>query len=159
MQWARDRKSPYSCNYFGILRVGPNTQRPEISDTETKLKQELAAGGKVACACGHDLDEHQIGKARAQLLGPRGYAEELILVHPQPPKDDKSKIRALVNTLAGQAALPPCRHAIPLGHPGGVFFFILPPAPEAVPWPAWDDLGLPRAGSAGDLALDIVFDS
>jgi len=158
LKWNRGKKSPYACNHFGVLRVGPNTRRPEIAETETKLKQELGTGGKVFCACGHELDEHQVGKAKAQLLVPRDYAEELILVHPQPPKDDKSKIRALVGTLNTQATLPPVRNAIPLRHPAAVFCFVPAPGPEAIPWPSWDDLGLPRAGSAADLALDIVFD-
>jgi hypothetical protein len=158
MKWDRSRKSPYVCNHFGVLRVGPNTRRAEITATETKLRQELDAGKVVCCACGHEVDVHQVGKAKAQLLDPRSYAEELLLVHPQPPKDDKKQIRALVETLCQQASLPPCRHPIPLRHPGAVFWFTPAPEDNAVPIPSWDDLGLPRAGSPLDLALDIVFD-
>jgi hypothetical protein len=47
---------------------------------------------------------------------PRHYAEELLLVHPQPPRDDKSKVKTLVENLCKQTSLPLCRHAIPLRH-------------------------------------------
>jgi len=158
MKWQRGKKSPYLCNHFGVLRVGPNTRRTEITATETKLKQELDAGNKVCCACGHIVDEHQIGKAKTQLLEPRSLAEELLLVHPQPPKDDKKIIRTLVENLCSQAVLPLRSRSLSLCDPKDVFWFLTAPEPEAVPWPAWKELGLPHAGSPKDLALDVVFD-
>jgi len=159
MQWERSRKSPYACNHFAVLRVGPNTEPVQVIATESNIKTELNAGKPVYCACGHPVDEHQIGKAKTQLLEPRPYAEELLLVHPQPPKDDRKQIKALVDNLCKQASLPLCRHAIPLRHPTAVFWFTPAPDNQAIPLPSWDDLGLPRAGSPADLAWDIVFDA
>jgi len=154
-----EKKSPYACNHFAVLQIGPNTKRIEIPAVEQKLKQRLAHGDKVYCACGHEVDEHQIGKAKAQLMEPRPYAEELLLIHPQPPRESSKQIKALVDNLRNQASLPPCRHPIPLSHPAAGFWFAQTPEPDAVPRPSWEHLGLPRAGSPDDMALDIVFDS
>jgi len=159
LKWARDKKSPYACNHFAVLQVGPNARRPEIGQTSQEIIRELQAGQEVCCACGHKLDVHQVGHATSQLLEASSFAEELLLIHPQPPKEKKTKVSALVDNLHKVATLPLRRDPIPLRHPTAVLWFTPAPGPEAVTLPAWEDLGLVKAGDPEDLALDIVFDS
>ena len=159
LNWERGRKSPYACNHFAVLRVGPNTRRLEIKQTSDDTLRELETGCKVFCACGHEVDVHQVGHATSQLLEANSLAEELLLTHPQPPRDNKAKVKALGDNLHKAAALPLKRDPIPLRHPAAVLWFTPPPGSEAVELPAWEDLGLGKAGDLEDLALDIVFDS
>lgn len=84
--WKMGKKSPYACNHFAVLRVGPNTRLPEIIQTSQNILRELQTGNKVCCACGHEVDLHQVRHATIQLLEAGSLAEELLLVHPQPPR-------------------------------------------------------------------------
>lgn len=158
LKWERGKKSPYACNHFAVLQVGPNTRRLEISQTSQAILLELHAGKKVCCACGHEVDSHQVGHATSQLLEAGSLAEELLLIHPQPPRDNKAKVKALVDNLHKAATLPLKRDPIPLRQPSAVLWFTPTPGPEAVELPTWDDLGLVKAGDPEDLVLDIVFD-
>lgn len=159
MKWERGRKSPYACNHFAVLRVGPNTRRPEIKQTSDNAFRELQTGSKVLCACGHEVDQHQLGYATSQLLEANSLAEELLLIHPQPHRDKRAKVRILVDNLHKAAALPLPRGSIPLRHPAAIFWFIPLPGADTIELPAWSDFGLVQAGDPDDLALDIVFDS
>jgi hypothetical protein len=159
LKWDRGKKSPYSCNHFAVLRVGPNTRRQEISQTSQEILRELQGGDKVRCACGHEVDLHQVGHATSQLLEAGSLAEELLLIHPQPPRDNRARVKALVDNLHKAATLPLKRDPIPLRHPAAVLWFTPDPGPEAAELPTWDVLGLVKAGDPEDLALDIVFDS
>ena len=159
MKWERGRKSPYECNYFSVLRVGPNTRRREISQTSQETLQEIQAGNRVLCACGHEVDVHQVGYATSQLLEANSLAEELLLIHPQPPRDNKQKVLTLIDNLSKAAMLPFRRDPIPLRYPAALFWFTPAPGPEAVELPAWEEFGLVKAGDPEDLALDIVFES
>lgn len=159
LKWEKSRKSPYACNHFAVLRVGPNSSRRQISDTRDNSLRELQAGIKVCCACGHEVDSHQVGHATSQLLEGGTLAEELLLIHPQPPKDNRAKVQALADNLHKAATLPLPRTPISLRHPVSVFWFTPMPAEEAVALPDWADLGLVRASDAQDLDLDIVFDN
>ncbi len=158
MKWERG-KNPYLCNHFAALRVGPNTTPQQLVAVERNLKTELAAGGEVLCVCGHKLDEHEISSACRSLLEPRTLAEELLLVHPQPAKEDRKKVQVVAELLHKKATLPLQRNPIPLRHSAAVFWFMPAPGPEAVELPTWEDFGLVKAGDPEDLALDIVFDS
>ncbi|MGO8757441.1 MAG: hypothetical protein ACLQG3_04885 [Terracidiphilus sp.] len=159
LKWEQGKKSPYTCNCFSVLRVGPNTRRREISQTSQEILKEIESGNKVLCACGHEVDVHQVGHATSQLLEANSLAEELLLIHPQPPRDNKDKVNALVDNLNQAAVLPLKRDPIPLRHAAAFFWFTPAPGPEAVELPAWDELGLVKAGDPEDLALDIVFES
>lgn len=158
MKWERGRKSPYACNHFAVLRVGPNTRRAEITQTSADILRELQTG-KVLCACGHEVDQHQVGRATSQLLEADSLAEELLLIHPQPPKDKRAKVRILVDNVHKAAALPLPRGPIPLRYPAAIFWFVPLPGADTIELPAWGDFGLVQAGDPDDLALDIVFDS
>lgn len=159
MKWERDKKSPYTCNYFSILQVGPNTRRLEISQTSQATLQVIQAGNKVFCACGHEVDLHQVGHATSQLLEANSLAEELLLIHPQPPRNNKDKVNTLINNLNKAAVLPLKRNPIPLRHPAALFWFTPAPSLETIRLPALEEFGLVKAGDPEDLALDIVFDS
>ena len=159
MKWERGRKSPYACNHFAVLRVGPNTRRPEIKQTSDDVLREVETGSKVCCACGHEVDVHQVGHAAGQLLEANSLAEELLLIHPQPPRDNKAKVRALADNLHRAAALPLPRCPIPLRHPAAVFWFTPIPCDDVIELPEWREFELVQAGDPEDLALDIVFDS
>ncbi len=159
MKWERGKKSPYTCNHFAVLRVGPNTRRREISQISQETLQEIQAGNKVLCACGHEVDVHQVGHATSQLLEANSLAEELLLIHPQPPRDNKEKVNALVNNLNKAAMLPLPRDPIPLRHAAALFWFTPTPGPEVIELPGWEEFGLVKAGDPEDLALDVVFDS
>jgi len=159
MKWERNKKSPYACNCFSVLRVGPNTKRREISQTSTEILQEIQAGNEVLCACGHAVDVHQVGHATSQLLEANSLAEELLLIHPQPPRDNREKVNALVKNLSQAATLPLTRNPIPLRDAAAFFWFTPAPGPSAAELPTWEELGLVKAGDPEDLALDIVFDS
>ena len=159
MKWERGKKSPYACNHFAVLRVGPNTRRPEITQTSENTLRELQAGNKVLCACGHEVDQHQVGHATSQLLEADSLAQELLLIHPQPPRDNKARVKALVDNLHKAATLPIPRGPIPLRHPAAVFWFTPMPSDDVVALPEWSDFGLVKAGDPEDLVLDIVFDS
>jgi hypothetical protein len=159
MRWERARKSPYACNHFAVLRIGPNARRPEISQMSQEIVRQLQAGNKVQCACGHEVDVHQVGHATSQLLEAGPLAEELLLIHPQPPRDIKAKQKILVDNLHKVATLPMRRDPLPLRHPAAIFWFTPAPSADAVELPAWEDFPLVRAGDAEDLALDIVLDS
>lgn len=157
LKWESGKKSPYACNHFAVLRVGPNTSRPAISQTKEDTLRRLKAE-KVYCACGHEVDLHQVSHATNQLLEPGSLAEELLLVHPQPPKDNKDRVKILAKNLHKAATLPLNKGTIQLRHPAAVLWFTPAPGPEAIEPPAWEDLGLVEAGDPEDLALDIVFD-
>lgn len=159
MKWVRGRKSPYACNHFAVLRVGPNSSRQEINQTGDNTLRAIKGGAKVTCACGHDVDVHQVGHATSHLLEPDALAEELLLIHPQPPRDNKAKLKALAENLHKAAALPLVRTPIPLRDPAAILWFTPAPGPEVIELPTWKDLGLSEAGGVDDLALDIVFDS
>lgn len=158
LKWEKGRKSPYACNHFAVLRVGPNTRRPEIKQTSDDAVREIQAGAKVFCACGHEVDAHQINHATSQLLEAHSLAEELLLIHPQPPRDNRAKVKALTDNLYQATALPLPRGPIPLRHPAAVFWFTPIPAAAVIEWPEWSDFGLGKAGDEEDQALDIVFD-
>lgn len=158
MKWERERKSPYACNHFAVLRVGPNSTRPEISHKKGEILRALKAGAKELCACGHEVDTFQVEHAAKQLLEADSFAEELLLIHPQPARDNRAKVNALADNLRKAASLPLPRSPIPLRHPAAVFWFAPAPGPEAVELPSWEDLGFVKAGDPEDLALDIVFD-
>ena len=159
MKWERGKKSPYACNHFAVLRVGPNTRRPEITQTSDNTLREIQAGNKVCCACGHEVDQHQVGHATSQLLEAHSFAQELLLIHPQPPRDNKARVKALAENLHKAATLPLPRGPIPLRHPAAVFWLMPVPSDDVIELPAWRDFGLVQAGDPEDLALDIVFDS
>ena len=159
LKWVRIKKSPYACNHFAVLRIGPNTRRPEIDQTRQDILRELQAGNKVLCACGHEVDVHQVGHATSQLLEAGSLAEELLLIHPQPPRDNNAKVKKLADNLHNAATLPLKRDPVPLRHPAAIFWFTPAPGPEAAELPSWEDLGLAKVGDSDDLALDIVFDS
>jgi hypothetical protein len=159
MKWERGKKSPYACNHYATLKVGPNTTRAEIDQTKQNTLRELQAGNKVLCACGHEVDAHQVGHATSQLLEAQSLAEELLLIHPQPPRDTQGKVRTLVDNVHKAATLPLKRDPIPLRRPADIFWFIPAPGPDAAGLPSWKDLGLVRTGDPEDLMFDIVFDS
>ena len=159
MKWERGKKSPYTCNHFAVLRVGPNTRRREISQISQETLQEIQAGNKVLCACGHEVDVHQVGHATSQLLEANSLAEELLLIHPQPPRDNKEKVNALVNNLNKAAMLPLPARSHSIASPSRSFLVHAHPRTEVIELPGWEEFGLVKAGDPEDLALDIVFDS
>jgi hypothetical protein len=159
MKWERGKKSPYACNHFAVLGVGYNITPKEITATKKKKLQVIQAEGKVLCACGHPVDVHEASHAESQLLDANSLAEELLLIHPQPPKDTGEKIKELVKNLNSAAMLPLTRNPIPLRDAAAFFWFTPAPGPEDAELPAWEELGLVLAGDPEDLALDIVFDS
>ena len=158
MKWQRGKKSPYACNHFAVLHVGPNTDRKEISQTSGNTLRELQTAQKVYCACGHEVDVHQVGDATSKLLDADSLAEELLLIHPQPPRDNQAKVKVLTENLKKAASLSNPRQPIPLRHPAALFWFMPCPADDAIELPEWRDFGLVSAGDADDMALDIVFD-
>lgn len=158
LKFDQGNKSPYACNHFAVLRVGPNTVRLEIDQTSQDILRELRTENKVHCACGHEVDQHQVSHAASQLMEADSLAEELLLIHPQPPRVNMAKIKTLKDNLNKAATLPLQKESIPLIHPAAVCWFTPAPGPEAVELPTWDDLGLVRAGAPDDLTLDIVFD-
>jgi hypothetical protein len=151
-------KNPYICNYFGMLQVGPNVSHQQIAAKARELIQKIAAGQKISLPPDHELDEHAVSEASTKLRDPRSAAEELLLVHPQPETEERSRIKALVEQVRKKAALPSERAAIPLRDPLGVFWFAPTPGVEAAELPEWAEFGLTSARDPEDLALDIVFD-
>jgi hypothetical protein len=151
-------KNPYLHNHFGVLRVGPSTTRAQIVAQAKKLVLHLAAGQALELAA-YRLDEHAVKHAESALGEPAGLAEELLLVHPQPQRTGKDRLKAALAELRQIPA--PCsdRRPPPLRHPLALFEFLPAPGPEAAELPPWEAFGLVTAGDTDDLALDIVFDS
>ena len=157
MKWERG-KNPYLHNYFGKLFIGPNATPPQIVSQARKLVQKRKAG-KVVELAGEELDDHAINESSAKLRDPRSLAEELLLVHPQPQREDKKKMKLLLDRLCKTAVVSEGRYPVPLVHPMAIFWFIPSPGPETAKMPEWDAFGLVEAGNSQDLQLDIVFDS
>jgi len=151
-------KSPYLCNCYGTLQMGPNALPQQLFQQAKNLTQKLAAGQAVKSAAGFTLDEHAVNEASKMLNDPRSAAEELLLVHPQPQSDGPNKLKALVEQVRKAASFPGERPQIPLRNPMGLFWFVPAPGPEAAELPAWDELGLVGPLDGEDLALDVVFD-
>jgi hypothetical protein len=151
-------KNPFIYNYFGILRIGPNTTQKNILEYARKLKQLLTSGERLELA-GHPLDEHAIDDASRKLHEPVSQSEELLLVHPQPQWDNKKRMKSLVGKLRETALFPEDRSPPPLLHPLALCWFIPAPGAEAAELPEWSAFGLVEPGEGPDLELDIVFDS
>ena len=158
LKWERN-KNPYLSNYFGKLHIGPNIVPAQIFAQALGLNQKLASGQEVKCSGGHPLDEHAVNEAAKKLTDSGAHAEELLLVHSQPQREDKKKMKTLVNHLRQKAVLADDRSPVPLLHPAGVFWFLPAPSPESTELPPSDAFGLVEPGNPDDLVLDIVFDS
>lgn len=156
-KWEPDR-NPYLDNYFGRLRVGPNTPRPQIVAQAKKLKQKLRSGGEVKLNS-EALDEHAISDAAERLQNSRALAEELLLVHPQPQRDNRKARRQVVEELR-KAAVPPQPTFPPrLRDSLALFWFLPPPGPEIVPPPPFELLELVGPFDEEDKIMDVVFDA
>jgi len=158
-EWKQGR-NPYRWNYFGILGVGPNVQRTQIVAQEKKLLQKIAhlngKGEKLEVA-GQAVDEHTVTSASARLQNADTLAQELLLAHPQPVRDDKRR-KNLAEQLRTLAAPPLEAAPVPLHAPLALFWFVPAPGAEAAERPGFDELGLVAAGDPADLELDIIFD-
>ena len=151
-------KSPYVCNYYGTLQVGPNASPQQVVQMARTLAQKLQAGKSVKSAAGFELDEYTVSEAAKMLNDPGAAAEELLLMHPQPQSEGPNKLKEVVEQLRKCATFPGERPRIPLLSPLGLFWFVPPPGPEAAELPEWDELGLIGPSDPEDLALDVVFD-
>lgn len=155
LKWEPGR-NPYREHYFARLRLGPNASQTQIVGQAHQLKQRITAGAQVAIG-DLVLDEHAISEASAKLREPEALAEELLLAHPQ-PKDDRKRLRNLIDPLRHAAAITPDFAPLSLRHPLALFWFLDPPGLEAVPPPDSSEFGLAQPGDESDQALDIVFD-
>ncbi len=155
LRWQRGT-NPYVHNYFGRLRIGPNTKPRLIVEHAKRQRQKLATGEKLELA-GQEVDEHAVGEASERLRESGSLAEELLLVHPQ--SDQKGKQwKEMANQLQEAARLSEDREPLALAHPSGILWFTPAPGVEAADLPEWEALGLVGPGDPEDLALDIVFD-
>ena len=146
LEWKRG-KNPYIHNYFGILGVGPNTPINKI----VFITQQLA---KIKAS---EAERHEVADAGSKLQKDEIRVAELLLVHPQPSHDERH-YKSTKEQIQEVAQLPAVYYPIPLRHPGGIFWFLPAPGPEAAAWPAWEELQLVGPNDPADLELDIIFD-
>ena len=156
LKWQRGT-NPYRHNYFGRLRVGPNTPPVQIDAQRKNLHQKLTSGKPLELD-GQPLDEFAISEAFKQLCEPGPLAEELLLVHPQDDQKEKDW-KKLVENLKQVAEVPVDPWPPELIHPLALLWFLPPPGAEDVEWPPWEAFGLVGPGDEADKALDIVFDA
>ena len=154
LKWERNR-NPYVSNYFGKLHMGPNVVPTQIIAQARGIVQMLANGREVKCAGGYPLDEHAVNEASKKLTVSNSHAEELLLVHSQPQREDKKDIKTLVTQLRQKAVLAADRSPVPLQHPASIFWFLPPPGPESAELPPWEAFGSVEPGDPDDLELDI----
>ena len=155
LKWNRG-VNPYVFNYFGKLRVGPESRPVQIVEQAKKLNQLLMAGEAIVLA-GEELDEHALNEASSKLREPSPLAEELLLVHYCKQATGRQP-QKLVDQLHTLVTLPDDRTVPELRDPLAIYWFLQPPGEEVAELPPSSDLGLVEPGAAEDLELDIVFD-
>lgn len=160
LKWEPGR-NPYKQTYFARLGIGPNTATKEIPGRAKSRKQKLdrdLAKGEPVLLHGEPLDEHSVAEAQQKLIDPESRAHELLLVHPEPPRETSNLDKAC-RSLCEAAALPDERPPLPLADPLAIFWFTPPPDMAAVSLPPLEAFGFIEAGTPEDIALDIIFDS
>jgi hypothetical protein len=155
LKWKRG-VNPYIFNYFGKLRVGPESRPVQIVEQAKKLCKLLQAGETIELA-GEELDEHALSEASSKLREPGPLAEELLLVHHCKQASGR-QTKKLVDRLHKLITVPNGRTVPKLRDPLAIFWLLPAPREEAAELPPWSDLGLVEPGDAEDLELDIVFD-
>ena len=155
-KWTRNN-NPYAHNSFSVLRVGPNTPKSQIVAQSTKLKQKLSVSEQQDTnEC--PLNEHSVNQAAKCLQNAPTLAEELLLVHAQPRKEQQKNRKRILDALEKEAVLT-AECAVPkLSDPEAVFWFIPMPDPKSINLPVWNSLNLGEPGDQADMALDILFD-
>ena len=143
LEWKPGR-NPYVYNYFGKLRVGPNVTPPQIVAQAKNLVVRVDAGRPLELA-GEKLDQHSIQEASSKLREPRSLAEELLLVHPQ-IRQEKKKMKSIVDDIRKTAAVPEQESPFPLINPLALFWFVPAPGPEAAKLPEWQEFNLGESG-------------
>ncbi|HEV7406089.1 MAG TPA: hypothetical protein VGO11_24295 [Chthoniobacteraceae bacterium] len=160
LKWEPGR-NPYQQTYFARLGFGPNVTTRQIPGLAKSRKQKLdhdRAKGETVELHGEPLDEHSLAEAQQKLIDPESRAHELLLVHPEPPRE-ASNLDKACKALGEAAALPDERPPLPLTHPLAIFWFTPAPEMAAVSLPPLQAFGFIEAGAPDDLALDLVFDS
>jgi hypothetical protein len=156
-KWEK-KKSPYRSNCYGTLKLGPNAEPKEVRAQAKNITDVLKVGMAVESAARVNLDEYAVNEASRMLNDPRTWAEELLLMHPQPQREGPDKLKKLVEEVRKSASLPEGRPRIPLRSAMGLLWFVPAPGPEAAQLPDWNDLGMVGPLDPEDLALDVVFD-
>ncbi len=154
--WIRGRNL-YRLNAFAVLQIGPQLNRAGISARRQYLVARIHRGGHHVVA-GRDLTVAEVQAAEGRLLRDESRAEEILLAHPVPsssggrlPEVNRAVLAAteprwhssgphrlrLANLPALEPLLPPLRHT-------------------DLPWPEWDELGIPGPESALDGAIDLA---
>jgi hypothetical protein len=152
LTWKRGT-NPYRVNAFSILQIGPNARRGIVVAARKRVaaRIELGAGASID---GRPLTTAEVYEAESRLLDERGWAAEVMLVHPAPTTDPRRLAREV------SEAATPTRTArrLQLANPAALAPFVPVPGVEDVGWPGWDELGVLPAGCESDRDLDVQFD-
>jgi hypothetical protein len=154
-KWVRGR-NPYRLNHFGTLQIGPQVKRAAIAASRKNLVAKLRRG-KPHIVAGHQLTEAEVQAAEARLLRDESWAEEVLLVHPM-PGGESPRLPEVSRAVLAATEPPRPPHRLRLSNLAALVPLLPGVHPPDLPWPEWEELGVPGPGSAADIAADIQFD-